>query len=154
LDAVETPVVTPTAEADAADNAKRIKFSKKHLQFVVEAMNQVVNAPNGTAHGARISTPGMEMGGKTGTAQVRRITMAERATGVIKNENLPWKYRDHALFIGFAPVDKPKYVAAVVIEHGGGGSAVAAPIARDLLREAQKRDPELAAKAAAIAKPA
>jgi len=153
-DGVDEATDSAKGEGDVADNSKGIKFSKKHLQFVVEAMNQVVNAPNGTAHGARISTPGMEMGGKTGTAQVRRISMAERATGVIKNENLPWKERDHALFIGFAPVDKPKYVAAVVIEHGGGGSAVAAPIARDLLREAQKRDPELAAKAAAIAKPA
>ena len=83
----------------------------------------------------------MEMGGKTGTAQVRRITMAERLTGVRKNEDLPWRHRDHALFVGYAPVNAPRYCCAVIVEHGGGGSAVAAPIARDLLIETQRRDP-------------
>jgi penicillin-binding protein 2 len=80
------------------------------------------------------------MGGKTGTAQVKRITKQERAAG-IKNETLAWKYRHHALFVGYAPIDNPRYVCSVVVEHGGGGSAVAAPIARDLLLMAQKRNP-------------
>ena len=100
-------------------------------------MHAVVNDPRGTAFNARASTaePGFAMGGKTGTAQVRRITMAERRTGVRKNEQVPWDERDHALFVGFAPVDAPRYACAVVVEHGGGGSAVAAPIARDILLE-------------------
>jgi penicillin-binding protein 2 len=115
--------------------------SAEHLAVVLEGMNQVSNATYGTAYRARIKIPGMELGGKTGTAQVRRITMSERNSGVRKNEDLPWVQRDHALFIGFAPVHAPRYAVAVVSEHGGGGSVVAGPIARDILIEAQTRDP-------------
>ena len=115
--------------------------SAEHLAVVLEGMNQVSNAPNGTAYRARITIPGMELAGKTGTAQVRRITMTERNAGVRKNEDLPWVQRDHALFIGFAPVHAPRYAIAVVSEHGGGGSVVCGPIARDILIEAQTRDP-------------
>ena len=75
----------------------------------------------------------MLMAGKTGTSQVRIITAAERAAGVTKNEQLPWNRRDHALFVAYAPYDKPRYAIAQIVEHGGGGSAVAAPIARDIL---------------------
>ena len=73
------------------------------------------------------------MAGKTGTSQVRNITAAERARGVISNEQLPWARRDHALFVCYAPFEAPRYAVSVVVEHGGGGSAVAAPIARDIL---------------------
>jgi penicillin-binding protein 2 len=114
---------------------------KEHLEVVIAGMNAVTNSPSGTAFKARINEPGMEMAGKTGTSQVRRISMAERATGVKKNEQLPWRERDHALFVSFAPVQAPRYACAVIVEHGGGGSAVAAPIARDILIECQKRDP-------------
>jgi penicillin-binding protein 2 len=89
---------------------------------------------------SRINEPGMEMAGKTGTVQVRRISKNERESGVMKNKDLPWKERDHALFVGFAPINEPRYAIAVVVEHGGGGSLVAAPIARDILLEAQRRD--------------
>jgi penicillin-binding protein 2 len=112
-----------------------------HLRIVREGMDAVSNHPRGTAYAARIQEEGFELAGKTGTAQVRRITMAERAAGVTKNEQLPWRRRDHALFVAFAPVHKPRYACAVVVEHGGGGSAVAAPIARDILLETQRRDP-------------
>ncbi|NQU60424.1 MAG: penicillin-binding protein 2 [Rhodospirillales bacterium] len=110
-----------------------------HLDLVRQAMEAVVNKPMGTAFRARIKKRGQEMGGKTGTVQVRRITKLEREQGVKKNKELPWKERDHAMFVGFAPTDKPRYAVAVVVEHGGGGSSVAAPIARDILIEAQKR---------------
>ena len=73
------------------------------------------------------------LAGKTGTAQVRRITAQERKIGVKKNEDLPWRKRGHALFTGYAPTNKPKYAISVIVEHGGGGSAVAAPIARDIM---------------------
>ena len=76
------------------------------------------------------------MGGKTGTTQVRRISMKERAGGVISDSKLPWNLRNHALFVGFAPVDNPKYAVAVVVEHGSSGSGVAAPIAGKILKEA------------------
>lgn len=118
-----------------------------HLKLVLDGMNAVVNEQGGTAFGARIKEEGFEMGGKTGTAQVKRITKQERALG-IKNETLEWKYRHHALYVGYAPLNDPRYVCSVVVEHGGGGSAVAAPIARDLLLLAQKRNPAATAIAA------
>lgn len=117
-----------------------IGVKPEHLKMVLDGMDAVVNEPGGTAGGARIREPGFEMGGKTGTAQVKRITKQERAMG-IKNETLEWRFRHHALFVGYAPVHDPRYVCSVVVEHGGGGSAVAAPIARDLLMLAQKRNP-------------
>ena len=92
---------------------------------------------------------GFEMGGKTGTVQVRRITKAEREQGVRKNEDLPWKDRDHALFVGYAPVHAPRYAVAVVVEHGGSGSKMAAPIASDLLLATQWRS---SVRAAAVAR--
>jgi penicillin-binding protein 2 len=64
---------------------------------------------------------------------VRNITAAERARGVISNADLPWERRDHALFVGYAPYDNPSLAVSVVVEHGGGGSAVAAPLARDIM---------------------
>lgn len=126
----------PTSEKDWP----LLGIKKEHLEMIMEGMDAVVGGERGTARGAQIKVEGMEMGGKTGTAQVKRITMRERAMG-IKNENLPWKYRHHALFVGYAPVSNPRYVCSVVVEHGGGGSAVAAPVARDLLLMAQKRNP-------------
>jgi penicillin-binding protein 2 len=109
--------------------------------LVIDGMNAVVNEPGGTAYAARIPEPELAMGGKSGTSQVRRITQWERDHGLRKIEDIPWKDRDHALFVGFAPVHAPRYVCATVVEHGGGGSAVAAPICRDVLREVQLRDP-------------
>jgi penicillin-binding protein 2 len=103
------------------------------LAAVQRGMFAVMNAPTGTARGSRVADETMAMCGKTGTAQVRNISTAERETGVVRNENLPWNQRDHALFVGYAPADKPRYAVAVVVEHGGGGSAAAAPIARDAL---------------------
>ena len=116
-------------------------ISPASLALVVEGMRRVSNSPSGTAYAKRITEPGWEMAGKTGTAQVRRITMAERATGIRKQEDRPWIERHHALFVGFAPVEAPRYAVSVVVEHGGSGSGAAAPIARDLLREAQRTDP-------------
>lgn len=117
-----------------------LQVNPDHLEFVRQAMIGVC-AAGGTAYGARIDVPGYEMGGKTGTSQVRRISKAERAKGVIPNEKRPWEERDHALFVGFAPAKNPRYVCAVVVEHGGGGSKAAAPIARDLLMELMRSDP-------------
>jgi penicillin-binding protein 2 len=111
-----------------------------YLQIIRQGMERVVNDERGTAFGSRINDPAMAMGGKTGTAQVRRITKQQRMDGV-KNETLPWRSRHHGLFVGYAPLDAPRYVCAVVVEHGVGGSVSAAPIARDLMIETQKRNP-------------
>lgn len=118
----------------------KMNVNDAHLDLIRSGMDMVVNNQRGTAYGARITEIGQEMGGKTGTAQVRRITRQMRAAGV-KNEDLPWQFRHHALFVGYAPLDKPKYACAVVVEHGVGGAKAAAPIARDLLFEVQRRDP-------------
>ena len=83
----------------------------------------------------------MALAGKTGTSQVRRISRAERATGVRKNEDKPWEERDHALFVAFAPYREPRYALAVVVEHGGSGSQAAAPLARDIMAKALELDP-------------
>ena len=120
-------------------------LDQKHLDIVLDGMYGAVNEPHGTAYRARINDPAMAMGGKTGTAQVHRITAVEREHGHLTGTSIPWKDRDHALFISFAPVSAPRYICAVVVEHGGRtggeGGAVAAPIARDVLIEAQRRDP-------------
>jgi len=92
--------------------------SQENLAAIRSAMSAVVNG-GGTGRAARVSVPEILMAGKTGTAQVRRITMAERRSGVRSNRQLPFKLRDHALFLGFAPYDNPRYAIATVIEHGG-----------------------------------
>ncbi len=117
-----------------------LNINPKHLEIVMRGMSDVCNSQRGTGYGARITEPGMEMAGKSGTAQVKRITKQERAAGV-KNEDLPWHFRHHALFVGYAPLTNPRYACAVVVEHGVGGSKAAAPIVRDLLLMAQQRDP-------------
>lgn len=129
------------AEPASAEDAGDLNLSAEWLRLIRAAMNGVTNQRRGTAYGARISEPGMEMGGKTGTSQVRRISTSERRTGVRKAEELEREERDHALFVGYAPVDAPRYAVAVIVEHGGGGSRVAAPIAREILLETQRRDP-------------
>jgi len=99
-------------------NAPALPVGADHLAIVRNAMYGVVNE-GGTGGAARMLVPGVTLAAKTGTAQVRRISMAERSSGVLKNASLPFKMRDHALFICFAPADNPRYAAAVVLEHGG-----------------------------------
>jgi len=117
-------------------------LSRQSLAVVHRGMNAVTNEPGGTGYSARIQDPTMAMAGKSGSAQVRRISVHERESGVKKNEALPWKERDHALFVAFAPVDAPRYAIAVCVEHGGGGAGVAGPVCRDVLIEVQKRAAE------------
>jgi len=106
------------------------------LRAVQSGMFEVMNSQRGTAFSSRVADETLMLAGKTGTSQVRNISVAERARGVISNDQLPWDRRDHALFVGFAPAEAPRYAVSVVVEHGGGGSAVAAPIARDAILRA------------------
>jgi penicillin-binding protein 2 len=108
------------------DPAPLIGLDPKHLEIVRGGMWQVVNG-DGTAGASRLPLQGIEMSGKTGTAQVRRIAGGQRG------QSGEWKYRDHGLFVFFAPSDKPRYAGAVVIEHGLGGARAAAPVAKDVL---------------------
>ncbi|TXH38902.1 MAG: penicillin-binding protein 2 [Rhodospirillaceae bacterium] len=129
------------AKAEGPSTYPPIEVDPDFLRIVRTGMDRVSNEERGTAFRARIAIPGMELAGKTGSSQVRRISMAERSHGVRKNDDLPWHQRDHALFVCFAPVHAPRYACCVVVEHGGGGAAVAAPIARDIMIECQRRDP-------------
>ncbi len=119
--------------------AEALPFSEEALAKVREGMNAVTNEPGGTAYGFRIAEQGLEMAGKTGTAQVRVITKAERGSGVKKNSALPWALRDHGLFIGFAPVAAPRYACACITEHASDGHPQVV-IVRDVLRFAQQRN--------------
>jgi penicillin-binding protein 2 len=121
--------------------ADLLPFSDAAFQAVRSGMNAVTNEPGGTAYAWRIAEPGFEMAGKTGTAQVRRISQEEHLAGVKKNDTLPWKLRDHALFIGFAPVANPRYALSIIVEHGANVEHTHVQMARDILLFAQKRDP-------------
>jgi penicillin-binding protein 2 len=106
---------------------EHLAVDQDHLDFIRKAMWGVVD--HGTAAGAKLPLDGIQMAGKTGTAQTHRLSDAERGdyTAAL------WKLRDHSLFMGFVPFDKPRYAAATIVEHGGFGAAVAAPLIRDTL---------------------
>lgn len=129
-----------SCETQASKLWPSLDLNPYHLKVVQEGLDMVVNHQKGTARASRAEDEALAFGGKTGTAQVRRITMQQRLAGV-KNEDLPWDHRHHALFTGYAPLNNPRYVCSVVVEHGVSGSGAAAPIARDLLLMAQKRNP-------------
>jgi penicillin-binding protein 2 len=135
-----------SGQPEPVRDAPPLGLRPSNLDLVREGMVAVVNERGGTALRSRIHDPETGMAGKTGTSQVRRITAAERARGVIRNEDLPWNRRDHALFVGYAPIIAPRYAISVIVEHGGGGSAAAAPIARDvIMRALYGAEPPLAA---------
>ncbi len=106
--------------------APLIGLTPEHLETVRGGMWEVVNG-DGTAGASRLQVPGVEMCGKTGTAQVRRIAGSQRG------QSGDWKYRDHGLFVFFAPFENPRFAGSVVIEHGLGGARAAAPVAKDVL---------------------
>lgn len=114
------------------EEAPSLGLNPEWLRRVQDGMYAVSN-DGGTAVRSRIADPANLMAGKTGTSQVRRITAAERSTGVRRTEQLPWHLRNHALFVAYAPYERPRLAIATVVEHGGGGSAAAAPVARDIL---------------------
>ena len=127
-----SPNLIRTPDKDQ-DKQKAISIRKSTLDAIRKGMFDVLNDKDGTAFKSRSTDENFSIAGKTGTSQVRRITREEREDGVIKNEDLPWKMRDHALFTCFAPYKNPKYALSVIVEHGGSGSKVAAPIARDVM---------------------
>ncbi len=110
---------------------KMNKYSES-LKIIKEAMFKVVNEPKGTAINSKASN--FDFSGKTGTSQVKKITMAERESDNFRKKEVEWKNRDHALFVGYMPSEKPRYSLSVVIEHGGSGASTAAPIARDVFQ--------------------
>ena len=111
-----------------------LSFAPHHLAFIQKALRDTLNEPGGTAFPWRLTGTRDLMAGKTGTTQVRRISLEERQKGLIKNTDLPWHLREHALYVGFFPFERPLYALSVVVEHGGSGGATATPIARDVCK--------------------
>ena len=118
------------------ENIEDLDIEKSHLKIVRKALFQASNDRRGTAYGSRVINDAYRIAGKTGTSQVRNITDAERENGVTKNEDLPWKRRDHGLFINFAPYTNTEIAVAVVVEHGGADSKSTSPIARAITLKA------------------
>jgi penicillin-binding protein 2 len=125
-------------------SAPSLRFDPKNMALIREGMINVVQA--GTANHLRVDAngkliePALRFAGKTGTAQVKRITERERELGITQHQ-LPWHLRHHALFVCCGPNDNPRYACAVIVEHGMAGGATAGPIGRDVLLETMKRDP-------------
>jgi penicillin-binding protein 2 len=118
--------VQPSLIGVHKEPAPLLGLPQEHLDAVRGGMWEVVNG-DGTAGASRLQVPGIEMCGKTGTAQVRKIVGSQRG------QSGDWKYRDHGLFVFFAPFNNPRYAGSVVIEHGLGGARAAAPVAKDVL---------------------
>ena len=116
-----------------SQNFAPLNISESALAVIRRGMSAVLYGGAGTARGFRLSKTYGGMAGKTGTVQVKRITLAQREKGVIQNIDRPWADRDHALFVGYAPLKNPRYAISVVVEHGGSGSSTATPVARDIL---------------------
>jgi penicillin-binding protein 2 len=123
------------------DDWPPMAMTDKLLQNVREGMWAVVNEAGGTAPEARLADPSVQLAGKTGSAQVRRVSRELRESGHFDSGKLPWEYRPHALFIAYAPYDAPRYAVSVVVEHGNAGASVAAPMARDIMAVTLQRDP-------------
>lgn len=123
------------------DGAPMSALDADIMRRMKAGMFGVTSEGGGTAYrSGDLGLGGPRLAGKTGTAQVRRISAAERRSGILKGENIDRKLRDHALFVAYAPADAPKYAIGVVVEHGEGGSRTAAPVARDILSHALKID--------------
>lgn len=118
--------IQPTLIGRHDKPASLLDIPQEHLDATRGGMWEVVNG-DGTAGASRLQVPGVEMCGKTGTAQVRKIVGSQRG------QSGDWKYRDHGLFVFFAPFNNPRYAGSVVIEHGLGGARAAAPVAKDAL---------------------
>ena len=119
-------------------NLKKLYRNKENNKFVLDSLYGATNEPLGTSYRSRLTKPDFVYAGKTGTSQIRTITAEERKLK-LKNKDLPYEKRDHALFIAFAPYKNPRYSISVVVEHGGSGSSGAAPIAKQVIKKVLER---------------
>ena len=131
-------IVEPTILKRNDINFKINSKYKNEIKIIKNAMFKVVNENKGTAFSSRIDD--IKFAGKTGTSQVRRISLSERESDDFRKKELEWKNRDHALFVGYMPHDDPQYAISVIIEHGGSGASTAAPIAKQIFNYINKLD--------------
>jgi penicillin-binding protein 2 len=131
-------VLQPGAQAE---DWPALELPERMLHAVRDGMFAVVNEQGGTAPLARIPAAMGQLAGKTGSAQVRRVSRELRESGRYDSSKLPWEFRPHALFVAFAPYAAPRYAVSVVVEHGNAGAGAAAPIARDIMMDTLTRDP-------------
>jgi len=117
---------------------KKLYKNQENIKFILDALYGATNEPMGTSYRSRLTKPEYIYAGKTGTSQIRTISEEERELK-LKNEDLPYEKRDHALFIAFAPYKNPRYAISVVVEHGGSGSSGAAPIAKKVIKKVLER---------------
>lgn len=137
----KTAVQPSLVVSDVLPQSQALGLNPEHIAFVQNAMRSVCERPGGTAYKpGSLGIRGIEMAGKTGTGQVRAISAAEHQQGVRKNRNLPWKLRDHSIFVGYAPYDNPRFAAAVLVEHGGSGAGIAPTIFRKVMAKALRDD--------------
>jgi len=129
-------IVEPTIVKKKSANFKTHAKYSKEIKIIKKAMFKVVNENKGTAFKSRLED--IKFAGKTGTSQVRRISLAERESDEFRKKEQEWKNRDHALFVGYIPYDDPQYAISVIIEHGGSGASTAAPIANQVFNYIHK----------------
>ena len=116
-------------------------LNSNHQKIILNALKAAVQEPSGTAYKLNIDNPNfVKIGGKTGTSQVIRIKEEDREDDLYKTQEIEDKFKDHSVFVGYAPIEDPKYIASVIIENGGSGSAVAAPIAHKVLNFAYQEN--------------
>jgi penicillin-binding protein 2 len=138
--AIEPRLIHEGPGASPPKNFASLGFDPKNIEIMLKGLYGVANEAGGTGRGD-IGIEGMTIGGKTGTAQVGRITAADRRAGV-RNASLERKRREHALFVCYGPTENPRYACAVVVEHAGmGGGKAAAPRAREIMRATLLKDP-------------
>jgi penicillin-binding protein 2 len=129
-------MIEPTIIKGNRVNFKTNEKYFKEIKIIKKAMFKVVNENKGTAFKSRLED--IKFAGKTGTSQVRRISLSERESDDFREKEQEWKNRDHALFVGYMPYDDPKYSISVIIEHGGSGASTAAPIAKQIFNYINK----------------
>jgi len=116
-------------------------LNSNHQKIILNALKAAVQEPSGTAYKLNIDNPNfVKIGGKTGTSQVIRIKEEDREDDLYKTKEIEDKFKDHSVFVGYAPIEDPKYIVSVIIENGGSGSAVAAPIAHKVLNFAYQEN--------------
>ena len=127
------PKITVDTETNFLDKNEPLFTEKKNIKIIQDSIFSSTNEVMGTSYSSRINDPKYRFAGKTGTAQVKRITAEERELD-LKTSEIPYEQRDHALYVAYGPTENPRYALSIIIEHGGSGGTTAAPMAKKLFK--------------------